>query len=96
MDCIQILLLYKKKEIMISLWCTNGGVSTAASLYIYLCFFRNRSGGEPGTKDPVTTETPARKYIGLIHFTGKHETQRLGHSDSMGCVWVSTSYTLMH
>lgn len=68
----------------------------AASVYIYRLFFRNRSGGEPGTKEAVTTETAARKYIGEICFAGKHRTQRLGHSDSMGCVLVSTSYTLMH
>lgn len=68
----------------------------AASLYIYLLFFRNRSEGEPGAKEAVTTETATRKYIREIRFTGKHKTQRLGHSDSMGCVLLSTSYTLMH
>lgn len=74
---------------------TSGGVSTAAGLHIYL-YFRERSGGEPGAKEAVTTETAGRKYTRQIRFAGKHQTQRPGHGDSMGCALVSTSYTLMH
>lgn len=63
----------------------------AASLNVYVLFYSNASGG-----DPLITVTAVRKYVGEIYFTGKYETQRLGHSDSMGCVLVSTSYMLMH
>lgn len=62
--------------------------------YICLLFYRNGSGGEPGSKEAVITVTAARKHIRRgIHFTRKHETQKPGSQWQHG---VCFSFHLPH
>lgn len=64
----------------------------AASVYIHLLFYRNRSGGEPGPS-AITETGSEEKYIGEIHFTGKHGNTKAGSQRQHG---VCFTFHLLH